>query len=78
MKRYNGKWICISFLYKSTSGKTDIHQIRTKEGTYLGDISWCSKWRKYAFHPEEGTVYEDICLREIAKFIERLMDERKK
>jgi len=50
----------------------------SKYGDFLGDIKWFNKWRSYAFFPEEETIYEDDCLVEIADFIKKLMDERKK
>lgn len=45
----------------------------------LGMVKWFAKWRKYAFYPrdDEPTVYEQTCLREIAKFIEDLTKEYK-
>ena len=34
----------------------------------LGWVGWFGKWRKYAYYPKPDTVYEWICLREIADF----------
>ena len=34
----------------------------------LGGIAWFGKWKKYAFFPNKGTVYDETCLREIAEF----------
>jgi hypothetical protein len=36
----------------------------------LGWIERISKWRKYSFFPKADTVYEQVCLREIAEFCE--------
>jgi DNA-directed RNA polymerase subunit M/transcription elongation factor TFIIS len=36
----------------------------------LGTIMWFGRWRKYAFFPLPDTVYEQVCMREIALFIE--------
>lgn len=37
---------------------------------YLGEIKWFGRWRKYVFFPGADTLFEEICLREIALFIE--------
>ncbi len=36
----------------------------------IGAVTWFGPWRKYCFHPEMGTVFEQVCLREIADFCE--------
>lgn len=36
----------------------------------IGGISWYGPWRKYCFFPMYQTVYEQVCLREIAAFCE--------
>lgn len=36
----------------------------------IGIISWYGPWRKYCFFPTPETVYEQVCLREIADFCE--------
>ncbi len=36
----------------------------------LGEIKWFGRWRKYCFFPNPNTVYEEICMREIAYFCE--------
>lgn len=45
------------------------------ENTKIGTISWFGRWRKYAFHPGNDTVFEEVCLREIAEFCERKTTE---
>ena len=67
--RWHGKWIYIDFLTKSKSGKTNIYQV-INNGIHLGDIKWYAPWRKYAFFPQEKTLYEQDCLKDIAKFLE--------
>ena len=56
--------------------KTQRWAVQTKD-TYLqlGIVRWHNSWRKYAFFPYEGTLFEQTCLRDIANFIE---DETKK
>lgn len=54
----------------SDSGKTKVWTVQTKDGAHtLGRIAWFGRWRKYAFDPMGGTVFEETCLREIAQFI---------
>ena len=38
----------------------------------LGSIEWTGKehWRRYAFFPRPDTMYEEVCLRDIAAFCE--------
>jgi hypothetical protein len=36
----------------------------------LANIEWYAPWRKYAWFPKPNTVYEWVCLREIAQFCE--------
>ena len=36
----------------------------------LGFIQWFPRWRKYSFFPNSDTIYEEVCLREIAEFCE--------
>jgi hypothetical protein len=36
----------------------------------VGNIGWFARWRKYAFFPLPGMVFEETCLREIASFCE--------
>lgn len=71
-------WIKFEEVRKSESGKTVIWQIFTLDGTIcLGEVSWFGRWRKYAFHPERDTVFEQDCLREIATFCEAKTREHK-
>jgi hypothetical protein len=46
------------------------------DGT-LGFVGWFGRWRKYCFFPAEGTVFEEVCLRETADFCERETKEYK-
>lgn len=36
----------------------------------IGTVSWYGAWRKYCFHPGPMTVFEEVCLRDIAEFCE--------
>jgi hypothetical protein len=36
---------------------------------FLGLISWKAQWRKYVFFPHADTLYDSICLMDIADFM---------
>ena len=53
------------------SGKTLLWEVWTVGGAEkLGIVSWFGRWRCYAFFPDNRTVYERRCLRDIADFCE--------
>lgn len=39
------------------------------EDVLIGCIKWFGRWRKYAFFPEAGCVFEEVCMRELSDFI---------
>ena len=54
--------------------KTNIYEVLEKGGgitSRLGEIRWFGRWRKYAFYPVGGTLYEETCMREIALFCQQ-------
>jgi hypothetical protein len=53
----------------SASGKTKLWGVQSTGGAVLGTISWFAQWRKYTFEPQPGTVFDSVCLGEIANFI---------
>jgi len=73
------KWI----IFKNISDhypprKTEIFHVINKEyGTVLGMITWHGPFRKYSFFPEPNMVFETTCLKDIAGFMDNLMEERK-
>jgi len=58
--------------------KTKTWLVETKDDTPLGIIHWYGAWRCYGFSPKPATVFEKVCLREIADFCERKTQEHKK
>lgn len=52
--------------------KTDIWAVEREDtpGRPLGFIKWHGAWRKYCFFPEQGTLYDPNCLRQIADLCE--------
>lgn len=76
MKNY--KWIEMVETHSSPSGKTKCFGVVTKEGrSYLGEIKWFARWRRYAFFPASETVYEQNCLWDIADFCATQTTEHK-
>lgn len=57
------------------------HIFNADNGSYVGFIRWYTPWRKYGFFPPESgpaaAVFEEVCLRDIADFLEKLTAERK-
>ena len=39
-------------------------------GNFLGGVKWWGGWRRYCFFPEQATIFEKDCLRDIADFCE--------
>lgn len=76
---FNGTWIRMVKTEKPPNRKTDIYGVLINDTSLLplGKIKWYPPWRKFAFFPISDTIYENVCLKEIAGFIEKLMVERK-
>lgn len=59
----------IKFVPAPPKPKTKVWWVVSKyDGLFLGWVGWFPRWRKYAFFPQKDTVYEEVCLREIADF----------
>jgi hypothetical protein len=57
----------------SRTGKTWIWSVdANKDGRSVGTVLWYGGWRKYVFSPSDihAPIFEEVCLREIADFIE--------
>jgi hypothetical protein len=67
----------IRFVEAEAAPKTKRYVVQTKDGQRLGSVSWYGAWRCYAFFPDSDTLYEHVCLREIAAFLDGLMAERR-
>lgn len=46
-------------------------------GDRLGEIKWHGPWRRYVFQPLGPSIYDANCLKDIAKFIDNEMEQRK-
>lgn len=59
--------------------KTLRWKVVAKEGGgVIGTVSWYGPWRKYCFFPAPSTVFEQVCLRDIAAFCEMASVEHRK
>jgi len=50
-----------------TEKKTETWSVHS-HGVYLGLVKWYAQWRKYAFFPDDGTLFDSLCLSELAGF----------
>jgi hypothetical protein len=57
------------------SGLTKIWDV--KSGVLLGQVKWFANWRRYCFYPAGGTLYDAVCLRQIAGFCADQTEKRK-
>jgi hypothetical protein len=61
------KWIVVEEV--PGTGKTKRFIVATADThADLGWIRFYPRWRKYAFYPNSGTLYESDCLHDIANF----------
>ena len=64
---------------RSDSGLTQIWHVESVHtGVHLGSIKWYVPWRRYAFYPDAGSLYDATCLTEISKFLNEQMELRKR
>lgn len=70
------KWI--KFAECPPNRKTKRWVVLTLDGSPIGEVSWYGPWRKYCFFPGIDTVYEQVCLRDIADFCEAQSLEHKR
>ena len=70
------KWI--RFELAKSLPKTNVWDIFTVQGSvHLGIVKWHPGWRKYAFFPDETTIWETDCLKDVISFIEEKTRIRK-
>lgn len=74
---WQGTWIVFDRTERIAGHKTD-RWIVNSNGVALGLVRWFNQWRKYCFFPASDTVYEQVCLREIAAFCEQRTQEHRK
>lgn len=60
------------------AAKTSRWEVITRPGQEsLGIVHWNSGWRCYSFYPDGGTLYEHLCLEEIAGFLKDQTDKQR-
>ena len=67
----------LDFIQIRDTGKTKVWQVQNKSGAAIGKIGWYGPWRKYVFYPHSDTLWDNACLRDMVKFIEGRMAERR-
>lgn len=71
---FSGKWILVRKI--GHTERTGIFSVETRDGQdRLGTVRWWAPWRKYSFFPDAGTLYEPMCLRDLANYVERLTQD---
>lgn len=65
-------WIRFEKLNKVLGRKTEVWHVCPTEGNAapIGEVRWYPAWRKYCYFAAPETVYEQVCLRDIAQFCE--------
>lgn len=59
--------------------KTEVYGIFSlSDNSLLGKVYWYAPWRQYILDPWRDTIWNRNCLGEVRKFIDELMDARKK
>ena len=67
------------FYLEEQKPKTNVYTVINRlMGCHIGVVKWHRPWRQYCFFPSESTVFHKDCLTEIADFVCKLMEERKK
>lgn len=75
-----GKHIFFVETLQPLGRKTKVWRVKSKglESTCLGVVKWFPRWRCYGFFPEMLTVFEKVCLRDLAQFCEEKTEEHKR
>lgn len=52
----------VEFELIKNNPKTKVYSVKSVNGhVSLGIVSWFGKWRRYAFFPEENTIFDSNC-----------------
>ncbi len=74
---YEGKYIWIRNIGRQPGAKTARFEVWSKSPCRIGMIKWYPAWRCYSYFPDPNTLYEKVCLREIADFCEEVTRQQK-
>lgn len=62
-------WIRFVLESRGKGRKTDNWSvIANYSDELLGAVKWRSGWRCYTFYPRQGTLFESLCLMDLARF----------
>ena len=64
-------------LIAGTAKTQTYHVISAHQGNVLGEIDWYIPWRQYVFEAAPDTIWNKDCLREVAAYLDGLMEGRK-
>ncbi len=74
---YSAKWIdFVDITHKTKTKKFLV--INRESKSRIGEVKWYGPFRQYSYFPSPNTVYERQCLLDITRFIQNLMNDRKK
>lgn len=67
-------------LVVSKSGATKTVEVRSKrqDSIVLGVVKWFPTWRKYCFFPNQSTIYDEGCMRDIQSFLLLLNEQHRR
>lgn len=58
--------------------KTEVYEVVNLSSEFrIGVIKWYAQWSQYSFFPTEDCIFTRVCMYDINKFIEELMEKRK-
>ena len=69
------KWLRFNIVDRKP--KTVVIYVHNTNNQFLGKIGWYGSWRQYVYESEDGIIYNDQCLKDIADVCTRLNDEHK-
>jgi len=76
IEQVKSKWV--KFAIVERLPKTVRITVRSEEeGGILGVICWWARWRCYAYEPYYATIYEKVCMRDIANLLELLTNNQR-
>ena len=69
------KWL--RFFIVDRKPKTIVIDVFNTNDQFLGKIGWYGAWRQYVYESEDGIIYNNGCLQDIADVCTSLNDEHK-
>ena len=64
--------------WKFSHKKTFDITVKNRDFEVLGRIYYHNHWRRYIFEPKAEKIFDSKCLKDITKYIDDLMEDRKK